>query len=93
MQIIISVFNWLKDIKNQRIILMAALVLFMLLFFRECRNSAEMERIWRQNTFALTDSMRTQKDKYDKLYYVHGITLTNIGELERINKKLYDDEL
>jgi hypothetical protein len=81
--------NWLKDIKNQRNVLLVAVIVLILLM-RGCGSSQSEVNTLRQNNFALTDSIRTYKTKNGELIYEKGALISESKSLKEINKDLAD---
>ena len=75
----------LSNVKN--ILICILLIIVSLMIFNKCSLEKELEN----NTVILTDSLYDYKNKLDEVYKQKELYITNIENLERINKELYDE--
>ncbi len=81
---------------NRQFVLLAALVIVCMLWFRQCsatqQQKAEAERqlkITEQNNRALTDSLRYVKNRAGDIEAVKSSFISKLEDLEKLNKDLY----
>ena len=77
--------NWSHTLN---LVLMTGLIVCTVLLFRSCENNKESERVSRQNVYALNDSVSVIKLKNKQLETQRGLFVSNIEELEKLNKEL-----
>jgi len=82
-----AVFKWLSDIKNQRNVLLVAIIVLILLM-RGCGTSGSEVNTLKQNVFALNDSLRVYKTKNGLLIYEKGALISETKTLKDLNKDL-----
>lgn len=95
-----SVCNWLLDwVRNpnkRQFLMIAAIVLIAMFYFRSCQKQSQLkdemkrqELINAQNTRALQDSVRYEKNKAGDIEAVKSSFVTKLSDLEKLNKDLY----
>jgi hypothetical protein len=91
---LVSIWKWIKDPNNQRVIFFLALVVFILLFLKGCNDKEKLEaelRMKENNLIALQDTVRVEKTKNGELQYVKTTLMADMNSLKELNKDLYDE--
>lgn len=96
MNIIETFFYKIFSRDNRQFVLIAALVIVCMLWFRQCDNTkkqkAEAEKqelINSQNVRALSDSIRYVKNKAGDIEAIKSSFVSKLSDLERVNRDLY----
>ena len=88
MKKLISIGNWLSNIKNQRNLLMIILLVILFMNIRQCDSISTNRNTYDQNIAALTDSIRSYKSKNGSLIYEKAALIAEKGSLEKLNSEL-----
>lgn len=91
-----SIMGFLKNPNNRSFLIGAALVIFIMLYFRSCQNNralrAEMDRqekIHDQNVRALNDTIRIVTNRAGELEATKSSFIATVEELKKLNADLY----
>lgn len=79
--------KWIRDVKNQRNVLLIAVIVLILLM-RGCGSSQSEVNTLKQNVYALNDSIRVYKGKNGVLIYEKGALISETKSLKDLNRDL-----
>ncbi len=86
-----KVIDFLKKPENQRYILLALLVLCILFFFQNCKETRTEEMVMNQNIAALSDSLRIVRTKNGEIEYAKKLLIADKNTLKKLNDSLYKE--
>lgn len=96
MEIVISFLKMLFSKDNRQFILIAALGIVCMLWFRSCNQASKekaaleiQQKVTEQNNRALTDSIKHVKDKAGDIEAVKSSFVSKLSDLGQLNKDLY----
>lgn len=86
---IIQIFNFIKN--YYLIIVTVLMVIFMVLFLRECRDNKDLKAKSEQNVSALTDKLSQERNKSGELLSRTTAFAATLDELKKLNIDLYNE--
>ena len=89
-----SIWKWITDPNNQRILFFTALVIFVLLYLKGCNDRERLEaklQMSNNNIVALQDTVRVEKTRSGELQYVKTVLSADLKDLKQLNSDLYKE--
>jgi hypothetical protein len=89
-----SIWNWVRDSRNQTAVMFIGIVVLVILFFRGCSEEERLRaelRMKENNIIALKDTVRTEKTRSGEMQQVKTILMADMKDLRDLNKNLYDE--